>query len=61
MTDRPELAGRLVTGLMSVTCENARYIRYTSPTLNGVKISKSLQTKLPPERVIKEIVNLALA
>ena len=43
-----EFAGLLVTGLKTYTSSNARYIRYTRPTLNAVNTSNNLQTKWPP-------------
>lgn len=47
-TDLSEFAGRLVLGLKMETCLKARYMRYTRPTLNTVKMSNSLHTKWPP-------------
>lgn len=47
-THLSELAGLLVLGLKIHTFSNAIHIKYTRPTLKGVKRSKSLQTKWPP-------------
>lgn len=41
------MAGRLVTGLWIQIRSKHKYNKYMRPTLNGVNISNSLQTKFP--------------
>ena len=55
-TNLSEFAGRLVRGFTSDTRRKILYSKYMSPTLNGVKISKSLQTKCPPTNTKEGVV-----